>query len=147
MIAGAHASTNAALAVCNAPGSVIEVRRPAGGCSDPNVVINGLVNITIRSSELDGLGGPVSFESINNLPALQIRNSAAINVSGISGFAGQQVAVWIVDSEASFKHAGRGSRLAATPRSARRTWRCWSRARRASRSCTPGSTIPPPASG
>jgi hypothetical protein len=103
MIAGAHASTNAALAVCNAPGSVIEVRCPVGGCSDPNVVINGLVNITIRSSELDGLGGPVSFESINNLPALQIRNSAAINVSGISGFAGQQVAVWIVDSEASFK--------------------------------------------
>src|SRR5262245_16379331 len=103
MLAGAFASTNAALAVCNTPGSVIEVRCAAGGCSDNNVLVDGLDNIIIRSSELDGRGGPVSFESINNLPALHIRNRSAINLSGIPGCAGQQVGVWIVDSEASFQ--------------------------------------------
>jgi hypothetical protein len=101
-IAGAFASTNAALGACNSPGDVIEIQCPIGGCTDTNVAIAARTGLTLRSSELDGIGGPVALLGVNNQPALQVTNNSSVTVSGIASYSAQQVAVWVNNSEVDF---------------------------------------------
>jgi hypothetical protein len=109
-----YMSVNQALAdpACSAPGSLIEIWCPAGGCTDSKVVVNGLSDITIRSMELTVGAGAVTFSGVGPDPALEVQSATGIVIEGISVFTAAQRAVGVLDSTVTFIGLG----ALATPR-------------------------------
>ncbi|MEZ4360097.1 MAG: hypothetical protein R3B48_07950 [Kofleriaceae bacterium] len=93
---GGYPTINAALAdpACLSAGVINVVCQPAG-CTDTNVLINGLSNVTIRALEVPGVNGPAVLIGTGGNPAVVITNSSEIAIEGFSSILGPPFAVWI----------------------------------------------------
>lgn len=105
--AGNYLSVSEALSAggCDAPGSVIEISCPAPGCSDFDVKIDGLTDITVRSLESSG-DGPVTLSATPagaaTGPAVKVTGSTGIVFDGISDYVSTKTAVEVEDSDVTF---------------------------------------------
>jgi hypothetical protein len=114
---GTFTSVNAALfGGCGSPGSVVEIWCPVAGCTDSDLLISGLTDVTIRSLEAGGGSGPVTLAAVGAPQAVRVTGSTNIRFEGISRYESPHTGVQIEDSEVTLLGPSTGAATAIAQR-------------------------------